>query len=124
MLRENDTFKVVSNPGTDKVEKHCLGPVPAFAWDTGWGKTTSTQPFKNGVTEHTHSIGAIVVRQFLPRGELSVPILEVRWSGNTHSWSVDHAVEARQTLHRINRPAPAGTPPRPPHHHHDHTPPT
>src|SRR5262249_37558946 len=59
MLRENDTFEVVFDPGTDKVEKQRLGPVPAFAWDTGWGKPSTAQPLKHSMAELIHSIGAV-----------------------------------------------------------------
>ena len=39
ILRKYDAFEVVFDPGSDKVEKQCLGPVPAIlaAWDTGLG---------------------------------------------------------------------------------------
>src|SRR6185437_896060 len=45
MLREYDAFEVVLNPGTDEVEKLCLGPVPASCGNTGcWSLVTATQP--------------------------------------------------------------------------------
>src|SRR5690348_7068478 len=45
MLREYDAFEVVLNPGTDEVEKLCLGPVPASCGNTGcWSLVTAAQP--------------------------------------------------------------------------------
>src|SRR3954447_17303256 len=45
MLRKDDAFEVVFNPGTDKVEKLCLGPVPATCGNTGcWSLITAAQP--------------------------------------------------------------------------------
>src|SRR5947209_18109237 len=45
MLRKDDAFEVVFDPGTDEVEKRCLGPVPAFCGNTGyWSLVTTTQP--------------------------------------------------------------------------------
>src|SRR4051812_29718778 len=35
MLRKDDAFEVVFDPGTDEVEKQCLGPVPATSGNTG-----------------------------------------------------------------------------------------
>src|SRR5215471_17885731 len=72
MLRENDTFEVVFYPGTDKVEKQCLGPVPAFAWDTGWRESSTAQPLKNRIAERIYFIGAVRGRQFCG-GLLVVP---------------------------------------------------
>src|SRR5437763_16300793 len=45
LLRKDDAFEVVFDPGTDKVEQLCLGPVPAICGDTGsWRLITATQP--------------------------------------------------------------------------------
>ena len=35
ILRKDDSFKVVFNPGTDKVEKQAPGPAPATRRSTG-----------------------------------------------------------------------------------------
>jgi hypothetical protein len=35
MLRKDDSFKVVFDPGSDEVEKLCLGPIPALGGNTG-----------------------------------------------------------------------------------------
>src|SRR5215472_17091101 len=99
MLRENDTFKVVLDPGTDKVEKQCLGPVPAFAWDTGGGKTLPTQPLKNGMAELIHFIGVVRGRQFCGR-KFAVPVGESCRRGDTDVRRGDNAVEAGQIFER------------------------
>src|SRR6184192_1827465 len=62
MLRKDDSFKVVFDPGTDKVEKQCLGPVSSPAGNTGWGCTT--QPRKHTVTEPIDCTGVIIGSQF------------------------------------------------------------
>src|SRR5579864_1896624 len=35
ILRKDDAFEVVLDPGSDEVEKQCLGPVPAYRGNTG-----------------------------------------------------------------------------------------
>src|ERR1035438_79371 len=35
ILRKDDAFEVVLDPGSDEVEKRCLGPVPAYRGNTG-----------------------------------------------------------------------------------------
>src|SRR5690349_6426309 len=45
MLRKDDAFEVVLNPGTNKVEQLCLGPVPAICGNNGyWSLVTAAQP--------------------------------------------------------------------------------
>src|SRR5690348_16951945 len=74
MLREYDLFKVVRDPGTDKVEQLGLGPAPALRGrDTGGmppGRVTgpgqkAVQTAENGGTEHIDSIGGKAARQFV-----------------------------------------------------------
>src|SRR5262249_13627034 len=62
VLRKDDAFEVVLNPGTDKVEKQCLGPVPRPAGNTGWGSTA--QPRKHTVTEPIDCTGVVRGSQF------------------------------------------------------------
>src|SRR6516164_9004192 len=52
MLKKDDAFEVVFDPGTDKVEKLCLGPVPATCGNTGdWSLVTAAQPRINTTAE-------------------------------------------------------------------------
>src|SRR5579862_4323023 len=69
MLRKDDLFKVVFNPGTDEVEKQGLGPAPATCRDTGLASRTlagnAAQPRRNYTAKLHHSIGGVEPRQFL-----------------------------------------------------------
>src|SRR5215469_5214187 len=96
MLGKDDTFKVVLNPGTDKVEKQCLGPAPALGWDTGWGKPATAQPFVNRVAERLYSIGGLQARQF------PVPLCEGLGRRDANARCSRHAVELRQVLQPID----------------------
>src|SRR5262249_4026825 len=87
ILGKDDTFEVVFNPGTDKVEKQCLGPVPALVWDTGWGKPATAQPFIPSTTELIDSIVAVRVRQF------SVPLGEGARRGDANLRGCGHAMQ-------------------------------
>src|SRR5262249_8738999 len=67
ILRKYDAFEVVFDPGTDKVEKRCLGPIPTIGRDTGGSLVTTTQPPINIVAEHFQFIGLSSIGQFSRR---------------------------------------------------------
>src|SRR5437660_4542093 len=67
MLRKNDSFKVVFNPGSDKVELQGLGPASTPGGDTGSAAPRSrprTQPRGNLTADLQHSIGVSRSSQF------------------------------------------------------------
>src|SRR6266700_4072632 len=70
MLRKDDSFKVVFNPGSDKVELQGLGPASTlrFSGDTGSAAPDYArlrkQPRGNLTAAHIHSIGGSRRRQF------------------------------------------------------------
>src|SRR5262249_11535847 len=69
MLRKDDPFEVVFNPGTDKVEKRGLGPVPVHRGDTGRSPVTTAQPRVHGATERYKFIGISRIGQFVSEAE-------------------------------------------------------
>src|SRR5260370_42666722 len=87
MLRKDDSFKVVFNPGSDKVELQGLGPPSTlrFSGDTGSAAPRSrprTQPRGNLTADLQHSIGGSGGGQFgvartarIPRGHVGTGAL-------------------------------------------------
>src|SRR5581483_6364359 len=101
MLRKDDLFEVVFNPGTDEVEKRGLGPAPAFiARDTG----CTTQPSRYRTAELNHSIGVRQTRQFcgLLPALLQVPVGKSFWSRNADRRRGDYARSRGKVGHRVD----------------------
>src|SRR5260370_5573913 len=126
MLRKYDPLEVVFDPGTDKVEKRCLGPASALCGDAG---CRTTQPGKNTQAEPIYSIEAAVLSQFRGMGSIRssnirrrvtppgwrcirfrhelIPIGKCPWGRNSERGGGNYAGDGMQIRQRINLFAPA-----------------
>src|SRR5664280_2143219 len=110
ILRKDDAFEVVLDPGSDEVEKRCLGPVPAYRGNTGCRLTrgygsrenTFAQPGKYSLAELVHCTCGSSAGQFRFSRDQSVPLRKRLWSRNANWRRHQHQVHARQILQRIN----------------------
>src|SRR5664280_614827 len=117
ILRKDDAFEVVLDPGSDEVEKRCLGPVPAYRGNTGCRLTrryssrenTLAQPGIHRLTELVNCTCGSSAGQFRFSRDQIVPLRKGLWSRNANWRRHQHQVHAGQIMQWINLFAMANT---------------
>ena len=115
ILWKDDAFEVVLDPGSDEVEKQCLGPVPAHRGNTGCRLTRRcslrekvVRPVKRPLTKLVYCTCGVSAGQFsLPRCHL-IPARKGRRRRNSHGRRDHHQMRGWQVGQGIDLLAASG----------------